>query len=569
MSEQENRLVTRWDGHEVKLKALIPIIRDNSEWHETDQYKELISAVGVPEPFGEVERDLRGANFQEANLEGPNLRGANLRGANLQKAYLVGANLQEAVLESANLQEADLGDANLKGAILFRSILREAIFQDADLSQVKGLLGGQLAGVVVSGAKLPDDIKTFEGLAIVKEASQNARKLFFGMLAGCAYTVLTIATTTDARLLTNSSSSPLPIIGTPIPIVSFYWAAPLLLLAFYLYFHLYMQRLWEGLARLPSVFPDGRSLDERAYPWILIGYIRAHILRLRKDRPHLSRLQVFLSIILAWWVVPITIFLLWGRYLSRHNWPGTVFHVAMLGLAVGAGFALQRLARKTLRGEEKRPFYFKRILKDVRTYKITGVVIGCIGVVIIFLLLSRGFIEGKPSGFPVMGANLTSEDVSIKPSNWTGKKEEELDLVKGARLQGMDLRKAKAGGVFLAKAVLWDADLQGAYLHNADLRGADLRGANLEGAFLWLADLRGANLQFANLGAANLEGADLGGANLQSADFQGASLREARDLDIDQLSQVKTLCNTRLDPGLMEQVKEKYPHLLEKPKDEE
>ena len=66
MSEQENRLVTRWDGHEVKLKALIPIIRDNSEWHETDQYKELISAVGVPEPFGEVERDLRGANFQQA-----------------------------------------------------------------------------------------------------------------------------------------------------------------------------------------------------------------------------------------------------------------------------------------------------------------------------------------------------------------------------------------------------------------------------------------------------------------------------------------------------------------------
>jgi hypothetical protein len=77
------------------------------------------------------------------------------------------------------------------------------------------------------------------------------------------YTCLTIATTTDPLLLTNSISSPLPIIRTEIPIAGFFWVAPLILLSFYLYFHIYLQRLWETLADLPAVFPDGSRLDKR------------------------------------------------------------------------------------------------------------------------------------------------------------------------------------------------------------------------------------------------------------------------------------------------------------------
>ena len=85
------------------------------------------------------------------------------------------------------------------------------------------------------------------------------------MLLGCVYSWLTIATTTDVKLLTNTASSPLPIIGTEIPIAWFYIAAPLVLIALYLYFHFYLQGLWESLASLPAIFPDGKRLDERAY----------------------------------------------------------------------------------------------------------------------------------------------------------------------------------------------------------------------------------------------------------------------------------------------------------------
>ena len=138
------------------------------------------------------------------------------------------ADLCSIIFENMHLTDADFRDANLQGTVF---------------NKVEGLSSGQLAGSDVTGAKLGEDIQKFESLDIIKEASKNARKLFLAMLLGCVYAIITIATTTDARLIANSASSPLPIIGVEIPIAGFYWAAPLLLVGLYLYFHIYMQRL--------------------------------------------------------------------------------------------------------------------------------------------------------------------------------------------------------------------------------------------------------------------------------------------------------------------------------------
>ena len=91
--------------------------------------------------------------------------------------------------------------------------------------------------------------------------------VFFVMLLAIAYTWLTIANTSDIDLLTNASTTPLPIILTELPIIGFYWAAPILLIGFYAYLHLHLQRLWEDLAALPTYFPDGRPIDEHDSPW--------------------------------------------------------------------------------------------------------------------------------------------------------------------------------------------------------------------------------------------------------------------------------------------------------------
>jgi hypothetical protein len=169
----------------------------------------------------------------------------------------------------------------------------------------------------------------------------------------------------------------------------------------------------------------------------------------------------------------------------------------------------------------------------------------------------------------------------LKTSNYEGVVDlmkETVENWKGS-LKNIRLRETNLQGFDLSSADLWGADLWGVDLEEANLRGAILTEAllgeaNLVKANLKIAHLVRANLVRANLEEANLEEANLLGAYLIGANFKGANLEDvnllgAEKLTIEQLSKVKTLYDAKLDPELMKQVKEKYPHLLEKPKEEE
>jgi hypothetical protein len=340
---------------EISQEGLKQILEQHRKWVESEKKEGQKADLSNTDLQGAL---LQGANLEAADLILGNLQGATLTKANLQAAHLYKTNLQGAFLIEANLQRAylksaklDLSQANFREAILQDTKLRK---EDDKVETARGLQSKNLAGANVSLATLPEDIHEFQGLEVVAEASRNARKIFISVLAGCVYSWLTIATTTDARLLTNSSSSPLPIIQTPIPIAGFYWAAPFLLLCMFVYLHLYLQRLWEALAELPAFFPDGRPLDKRAYPWLLNGLVRAHFKLLRNYRPMFSRLQTLISIMLAWWVVPATLALFWWRYLPRRD--GWLLLLAVLFVAA-TGFAtwFQLSARRTLRGQQRQP----------------------------------------------------------------------------------------------------------------------------------------------------------------------------------------------------------------------
>ena len=469
------------------------------------------------------EANLAAAELQEATLVFANLGAATLHGAELQKATLYNADLRKAVLDCANLEDADLTRADLRGAMLNgagfaganldRAELHDADLPNADLSQSRSLVVESLAGANLTNAKLPEEIAKFEGLKHQEEASKNARRMHFAMLLGCAYAWLTIATTTDVGLVANSASSPLPIIQTAIPIVGFYWVAPVILLSLFFYLHLYLQQLWRGHAALPSRFVDGNALDQRAYPWLLNGLIRAHLPRLREHRPAFSRLQNTVAILLAWWVVPLTLVAFWLRYLPRHEPWGTGFHLVLIVLSVLFGLYSNWLARATLRREGK-PFRWRKAWREGRAWIATGTV--ALGVVL--SAVSVGAIEGEPMWPPIgqktknipsnprtwmpwlflsMGyrafADLQDQAVSPRPKDWwtTEVSKRNLATVRGAKLAGRDLRYANAWGAFLVKADLDGADLRGAFLFRADLREANFFGADLRGAFLFHTDLRG------------------------------------------------------------------------------
>lgn len=233
-------------------------------------------------------------------------------------------------LTGVSLRDVTLTGARFSGANLHHTAFRAADLRDADLSEAVNLQANQLGGADLDGAKLPEPVGKFTDLATVETGSKTTVTLFYSLLLVCVFAWLTIGATTDASLLPNTATSNLPVIGAAIPIVGFYLAGPLLLLALHVYFHLHLIRLWEGLTMLPAIFPDGRRLDQVAYPWLLNGMVCAHFPPLRRQRPTFSRIQSLLALLLAWWLAPLTLLGLWVRYLRRHDWTITLIQTLLV-----------------------------------------------------------------------------------------------------------------------------------------------------------------------------------------------------------------------------------------------
>jgi uncharacterized protein YjbI with pentapeptide repeats len=92
-------------------------------------------------------RDMRGADFQNANLSGAVMSLANMGERPMEKRTLL------TNFEDANLRRADLSGANLHLANFSNAYLRETNFTGADLSDAV-LSSANLKGAVLTGANL-------------------------------------------------------------------------------------------------------------------------------------------------------------------------------------------------------------------------------------------------------------------------------------------------------------------------------------------------------------------------------------------------------------------------------
>lgn len=145
--------------------------------------------------------DLGGARLYEACFIDSVLRGANLSGADLSHADLSRADLSDAELGAADLRGAEISGADLSGASIGAvnfleanlqdtdftgAVLIKTIFNDTDLSRVKGLdtvhhygpseisistlykSGGNIPEEFLRGCGVPDDFITFARSLISK-----------------------------------------------------------------------------------------------------------------------------------------------------------------------------------------------------------------------------------------------------------------------------------------------------------------------------------------------------------------------------------------------------------------
>ncbi|MGD9851629.1 MAG: pentapeptide repeat-containing protein [Nitrospirales bacterium] len=529
------------------------------EVHFGESYLESINLIGA---------DLNKVIFTDANLNKSNLENAFFHDCYFRKTFILDAKLRNSTfekcqfinarLDGSDLRNSKFSQSNFEESTLLGSKLYESTFQDSNLEKVTGLLGNQLAGTNVSGAKIPEDIKKFEGLARIEELSKKAGKLFILMLVGCLYSWLTIATTTDSQLFLNSKHYNLPIIQTSIPITPFFYVAPITLLSIYIWFHLYLQRLWEEMAALPAIFPDGKALDEKVFPWLLSGLIRAYIPLLKTNLPNLFVLQFIASLFLAWGLVPFILSGFWVRVLPTHNEAFILTLAFIFTISLGFGIYFFSLARVTLNPPPKRP----------RLFGISGTV--CLLVLFILVLVSQAAVNItttsawwpfylKTAAYSVepkhpMNRYIFSslawskklnyalleffqelglrtypkfyrENLTQPPESWP-QDFEHISKIEGADFRGANLRHLYAEGGFWANSRFNGADLSYAFLMAVYLGGADFSRSNLTGA-LMLSTMENAKLVGANLANVRMSG------KYKKADFRGANFGKAFIINAD------------------------------------
>lgn len=483
--------------------------------------------------------DFAGEELEGHELIGVHLRFADLHDANLRAADLLLADLRDSCLVRADLEDACLVGANLEGANL----------EGATLETAMGLVPRQVAGANLRDALLPPHIMEFEAAARFERASRTAFRYFAALLSMSLLSWLAIWKTKDVQLLTDSAAIPLlhsRTAAAALPVAESYLLAPLLLLVLYLVFHFHLQRMWNAVLELPAVFPDGHALEEDAIG-IVGGLLRAHFRWINQDGSSTLLVEKYLSIGLAYWLVPVTLLLFWARYLTLQEIHGTILQALLAVIATGAALhATTKTGRPQERWARERK-WAERVAARLKGVNSAAAAMA-FGAVLLFL--SAGTITGVPHdrsrapqyrpanirrwapvilwafGFDPY-ADLTEASISRWPANRTGAvTDDPLAGVTGPRLNNVKFRYTQAYGIFLANAHLWRADLEGAFLSDADLRGADLGQSTLRFA---IAD--GARMNHANLNRANLDGIDLSRADLRDANLSYASLANATLVD--------------------------------------
>jgi uncharacterized protein YjbI with pentapeptide repeats len=492
------------------------------------------------------------ANLGSAQLEGMELIGVNFRFGDLHDANLKGADLLLADMRDACLVRADLDDACLVG-----TNLEGANLEGASLDGAMGLVPRQLAGANLRDATLPEPIWEFDAATEFRRAARTAGGYFIALAASCAASWLLIWSTKDLQLLTDSAVLRFlhsRAAAAALPAAESYLILPAGLFLLYVVFQFHLQRVWDAVMVLPAIFPDGEPLGERE-PEIIRGLLRAHFRWMSPDPAQAGFAERAGAILLAYWMLPLTLLLFWARYLTRQEIHGSLLQAALFATAAGiATYTTTKVGRPAEKWTAKKHWAQKLA---GRLGAVSPVKLGA-AVFAILLLLSAGTFAGAPpekarapryqaasirrwatSVFWTLGfdpyADLTEAAISPRPGNGMGSAaaalaDDQLPYITGPKLSGVKFRYAQGYRAFLVNAHLWNADFQGAYLAEADLRGADLAQANMKFAIL-----DGALASKANFDRANLDGADLARADLRQASLPYVSLANA------------TLADARLD----------------------
>ncbi|BDS13106.1 pentapeptide repeat-containing protein [Aureispira anguillae] len=485
------------------------------------------------------ENGLKGenANFAQDDFSGMMLLNRNFTGANLSAANFDGANLHNCIF---------------KNAIIKNASFRAADLSHTDFTNCKGSQEAIFARASLEGSNLTDDLVDPETLVQIGELAKITKPIFIGLLSACIYSWITIATIQDIAIISDSREVVLPIIQVKIAVSGFFFITPVILYFIFLYFNLYLRKLWKEVSSLPFKLQNGKEAITKVYPWLLISIGNSNFIDETTPYSSFKRIEIIICFLLAWWVVPLTMGIFWIDSLVRHDWWMASFLICMLILSVSTALIYQINSLSVL--------YRKQLSKGSpwKPAIILGLLVSCC-----VLYTYNGMVGIQQ---PKYTANLERAFLVPIPSGYIAStdKEKYKDII-GPNLSGCDLRFAKARGVFGVQSIFVGANMEGIILKNSCLTKADFRGVQADSADFSYADLsmsifggisidsvsfgqkkikernykakkrinnlrkfsRGAKLKGANLSSIKADGVNFIGIELNSVNLSRAKLRRA------------------------------------------
>lgn len=456
------------------------------------------------EPKAEAE-PIPKVNFQNFLRERASNR-ESMAELNLTGWPFLDADLSGVHFWSCNFDRVKFGAANVAGARFSDCSLRYC-----DLSEVVGLTTGELAGSDLEGATLPDEIGGFDELNTVEELSKNVGKVLLGLFGAVAFCLSTVGGTRAESLFLGIGTVKLPLFNADVSYAAFYVLAPVILLAAFVYMHLYLQKLWETVSKMPAVFQDGRRLDERSYPWLLNDFGLQYFPRLRKRLPPLHGLQSALYAFLAWWAIPVVLLPFPITTFYRHSAALTTFQFCLIGLSVWISITFRDLAVSTLSWRSQWLTHHAREQAQKRRRVWIWLAVCQIPMIVCFALADtcftkktdlndvvpglskRYFAHLMRSGLEALGcdldANLSGLNLSISHAEGPQKGD---DSTSGPVLRHLDLINADLSFTSVPAVDLSHSNLGCALLHHTRMPNASIDGTDFTGADLSFADMSSA-----------------------------------------------------------------------------
>ena len=389
---------------------------------------------------------------------------------------------------------------------------------------------------------------------IVKDSVEKNRQFFVVYLGLLVYVLLMVVSTTDQQLLVPSQGIKLPLVDATLPLIAFYFVAPLFLLAIHFNLLQNLESHHYKLMRWQDTYP-GKIVPREEIQAFLFDHKW-----LDQGGP------------MKWWVGmayglfihsgPFAIGVLLWRFTDYQGIGITSWHLFLFAIDNYLVWLTKKSFRKNIGGFKDEDVSLKERRKLIRRWEYFAKCLWCLSrptwgnifnALFIFMVLCQFAIACYFQTAQFDGTTLWKYRNKLESVSGSGfaslflpiisVSSDELFLVennerKAARsftdeqmqyAKFLDLSYRHLRGLSLRGVYLTNVDFKYSYLEDADLSSANLMGSNffgthLEGANLQLAIFINSSMIGVELQKANLSWAQLQGVNMQEAQLQGADL---------------------------------------------